>query len=466
MTAEAPLVDVSRRGPSGNVDSRQMQELPVNGRNWQDLALLAPGARVNSVVQVAGRGNGMQGNYHVNLDGQQVTQNTRGRASGVRTAAVQPGLRSPNSSSSPTGSTRRRGGRRGCRSTRSRSRARTCSRGAPQATSGTIGSGPRTSSSSACSRTRTSSTASRSAARSSATSRISSSTTSTSASRRRSRPTACIRRSTSILSSARTVDMSGLRLDHQFSSRMPLLDARRALRGGDSQRGRRWRGPPSVDRADAEAVGGPDHQHVHAGAEQPIRQRDPGWMARIHLASAVDARGGQIAVPCARVSQDLVGPPGGSAPRLHDRRRQREHAGADGQQHLVDPRRLHALVRPGRPHGREAGRRVSVRRITIFICAASAWASSTRRTGRFPPTSSSCFRSGTTRPPGTSTRSRRSRAGSRWASATSSSTRRGTSWAAWLQDDWAVTPRLTLNLGVGTDVQKASGARITSCCRS
>jgi hypothetical protein len=55
-----------------------MQELPVNGRNWQDLALLAPGARVNAVVQVAVSGNGMQGNYHVNLDGQQVTQNTGG----------------------------------------------------------------------------------------------------------------------------------------------------------------------------------------------------------------------------------------------------------------------------------------------------------------------------------------------------------------------------------------------------
>ena len=50
----------------------------MNGRNWQDLALLAPGARVNAVVQVAVSGNGMQGNYHVNLDGQQVTQNTGG----------------------------------------------------------------------------------------------------------------------------------------------------------------------------------------------------------------------------------------------------------------------------------------------------------------------------------------------------------------------------------------------------
>ena len=78
VTAEAPLVDVSQTRASGNVDARQMEELPVNGRNWQDLALLAPGVRVNSVTQVAVSGNGMQGNYHVNLDGQQVTQNTGG----------------------------------------------------------------------------------------------------------------------------------------------------------------------------------------------------------------------------------------------------------------------------------------------------------------------------------------------------------------------------------------------------
>jgi hypothetical protein len=78
VTAETPLVNVAQSRPGGNVDPRQMQELPVNGRNWQDLALLAPGVRVNSVTQVAVSGNGMQGNYHVNLDGQQVTQNTGG----------------------------------------------------------------------------------------------------------------------------------------------------------------------------------------------------------------------------------------------------------------------------------------------------------------------------------------------------------------------------------------------------
>jgi hypothetical protein len=75
VTAEAPLIDVSHSKLSGNVDSRQMQELPVNGRNWIDLTQLAPGARANAGSGNAGddplpRGNGT---YQLNVDGQQVT---------------------------------------------------------------------------------------------------------------------------------------------------------------------------------------------------------------------------------------------------------------------------------------------------------------------------------------------------------------------------------------------------------
>ena len=46
VTAEAPLVDVTRSRVSGNIDPRQMQELPVQGRNWMNLTMLAPGSRV------------------------------------------------------------------------------------------------------------------------------------------------------------------------------------------------------------------------------------------------------------------------------------------------------------------------------------------------------------------------------------------------------------------------------------
>ncbi|MBI3047706.1 MAG: TonB-dependent receptor [Acidobacteria bacterium] len=53
-----------------NIDPRQMQELPLNGRNWMDLTLLAPGARRNEsggLVQLR------QGYAQTTLDGQDVT---------------------------------------------------------------------------------------------------------------------------------------------------------------------------------------------------------------------------------------------------------------------------------------------------------------------------------------------------------------------------------------------------------
>ena len=49
VTGEAPLIDVTGSTLGGNIDPRQMQELPVNGRNWQDLAILAPGMKANAV---------------------------------------------------------------------------------------------------------------------------------------------------------------------------------------------------------------------------------------------------------------------------------------------------------------------------------------------------------------------------------------------------------------------------------
>ena len=47
VTGEAPLVNVTSSQLGGNIDSRQMSELPVNGRNFLDLAMLAPGTRAN-----------------------------------------------------------------------------------------------------------------------------------------------------------------------------------------------------------------------------------------------------------------------------------------------------------------------------------------------------------------------------------------------------------------------------------
>ena len=73
VTGEAPLVDVTRSRASGNIDPRQMQELPVQGRNWMNLTMLAPGSRVNAVREIPITSEASSVGVQMNLDGQQVT---------------------------------------------------------------------------------------------------------------------------------------------------------------------------------------------------------------------------------------------------------------------------------------------------------------------------------------------------------------------------------------------------------
>ncbi|MBI4888437.1 MAG: TonB-dependent receptor [Acidobacteria bacterium] len=72
VTGEAPLLDTTRSTVGANIDPRQMQDLPVNGRNWMDLTLLAPGARRN---EGGGMAQFRQGYSQTNVDGQQMTIN-------------------------------------------------------------------------------------------------------------------------------------------------------------------------------------------------------------------------------------------------------------------------------------------------------------------------------------------------------------------------------------------------------
>src|SRR5688572_25364021 len=73
VTAEAPLVDVTRSRASGNIDPRQMQELPVQGRNWMNLTMMAPGSRVNADGEIPITSEASSVGVQMNLDGQQVT---------------------------------------------------------------------------------------------------------------------------------------------------------------------------------------------------------------------------------------------------------------------------------------------------------------------------------------------------------------------------------------------------------
>jgi len=77
VTAEAPLLNVATSSLGGNINPEQVQELPVQGRNWMALAMLAPGSRMTNpddVTPIANRGAaGDIRQYQFNLDGQQVT---------------------------------------------------------------------------------------------------------------------------------------------------------------------------------------------------------------------------------------------------------------------------------------------------------------------------------------------------------------------------------------------------------
>jgi hypothetical protein len=76
VTAETPLLQLSTSSLGGNVDPRQVQELPVNGRNWMALALLAPGSRTsstNAVTPLPDRNGGEAREFQLNIDGQQVS---------------------------------------------------------------------------------------------------------------------------------------------------------------------------------------------------------------------------------------------------------------------------------------------------------------------------------------------------------------------------------------------------------
>jgi len=85
VTGEAPLVDISSTQVGGNVDRRQMEELPLQGRNWMELAMQVRGVVANAIDNNPGVRDRA---FQLNLDGQEITQQVAG--GGLRTAAIQP----------------------------------------------------------------------------------------------------------------------------------------------------------------------------------------------------------------------------------------------------------------------------------------------------------------------------------------------------------------------------------------
>ena len=78
VVGETPLVDTSSSQVAGNVDRRQMEALPLQGRNWMELSKLVKGVTANDVGNSIGTG-AMDDLWQLNLDGQQITQKV-GRA--------------------------------------------------------------------------------------------------------------------------------------------------------------------------------------------------------------------------------------------------------------------------------------------------------------------------------------------------------------------------------------------------
>lgn len=80
ITGEAPLVDTTSSQVAGNVDRRQMEQLPLQGRNWMELSKLVKGITANDVTNTPGVGSDDM--FQLNLDGQQITQKIAGSGFG------------------------------------------------------------------------------------------------------------------------------------------------------------------------------------------------------------------------------------------------------------------------------------------------------------------------------------------------------------------------------------------------
>ncbi len=82
VTGVSPLVNVTQTNVSGNIDPKQFSELPAEGRNWMALLLVAPGSRTTSTNQNAPipmrGGGGDQQFFQTNIDGQQVSNELGG----------------------------------------------------------------------------------------------------------------------------------------------------------------------------------------------------------------------------------------------------------------------------------------------------------------------------------------------------------------------------------------------------
>jgi len=82
VTADVSAVSTTTSEVAANIDARQMQQVPLNGRNWIELALLLPGISKNDVAGNTIVNGPDTGKYEFNVDGQQVSQDIAGSGTG------------------------------------------------------------------------------------------------------------------------------------------------------------------------------------------------------------------------------------------------------------------------------------------------------------------------------------------------------------------------------------------------
>ena len=74
VTGESPLVDLQQSSLGGSINPLQIEALPINGRDWLQLTMMAPGSRVNNTASTLTPAGRWATDFQVNLDGQPVSQ--------------------------------------------------------------------------------------------------------------------------------------------------------------------------------------------------------------------------------------------------------------------------------------------------------------------------------------------------------------------------------------------------------
>lgn len=76
VEANDVAVDTTSSTVAGNITPNDVKDMPINGRNYMELATLVPGVRVNAITNDTPLGGNNSGKFQINLDGLQVTQDT------------------------------------------------------------------------------------------------------------------------------------------------------------------------------------------------------------------------------------------------------------------------------------------------------------------------------------------------------------------------------------------------------